>query len=55
MSLPLVGLAFGSIFVGYLFRDMIIGLGTSFFGNAIYVSGENLTQIDAEFIPTFIK
>lgn len=55
MSVPLVALAFGSIFVGYLFRDMFIGLGTSFFGQAIYIAPSNLTQIDAEFIPTIIK
>lgn len=31
MSAPLVILALGSIFVGYLFRDAFIGLGTPFF------------------------
>lgn len=55
MSIPLVILAFGSIFVGYIFRDMIIGVGTSFFGNAIFNLPANTNQIEAEFIPTINK
>jgi NADH-ubiquinone oxidoreductase chain 5 len=30
MSIPLIILAFGSLFVGYLTKDMIIGLGSGF-------------------------
>jgi NADH-ubiquinone oxidoreductase chain 5 len=30
MSLPLIFLALGSIFIGYLTKDMIIGFGSSF-------------------------
>ena len=30
MGYPLIPLVFGSIFVGYIFRDMIIGVGTVF-------------------------
>jgi hypothetical protein len=30
MALPLIFLGFGSIFVGYIMKDMIIGLGTDF-------------------------
>jgi NADH-ubiquinone oxidoreductase chain 5 len=30
MSIPLIVLAFGSLFVGYLTKDMIIGLGSNF-------------------------
>jgi len=55
MSLPLIILAFGSIFVGYLGKDMMIGLGTNFWGNSIFVLPEHLIQIDAEFIPSWIK
>ena len=39
-----------SIFVGYLSKDMIIGLGTDFWGNSILVLPENMNLIDAEFI-----
>jgi NADH-ubiquinone oxidoreductase chain 5 len=34
MALPLFILSLGSIFIGYLTKDMIIGVGTDFWGNA---------------------
>jgi NADH-ubiquinone oxidoreductase chain 5 len=56
MSLPLGFLALGSIFVGYLFRDAILGLGTPFFGNSIFILPSNSdSMIDAEFIDTLYK
>lgn len=55
MAIPLMLLAVGSIFVGYLFKDMIIGIGTSFWGNAIYLQPTNNIAIDAEFIPIYVK
>jgi NADH-ubiquinone oxidoreductase chain 5 len=35
MAFPLILLALGSIFVGYLGKDMMIGLGTNFWGNSL--------------------
>lgn len=55
MAFPLIILAIGSIFVGYVMKDMIIGLGTDFWGNSLYTSPDNLTLIESEFIPTSIK
>nr|YP_009317212.1 NADH dehydrogenase subunit 5 [Palpitomonas bilix]YP_009317273.1 NADH dehydrogenase subunit 5 [Palpitomonas bilix]BAV82380.1 NADH dehydrogenase subunit 5 [Palpitomonas bilix]BAV82441.1 NADH dehydrogenase subunit 5 [Palpitomonas bilix] len=55
MLLPLILLSFGSIFVGYLTKDMIIGLGTSFWGNSIFTLPTNITMVDAEFLPYYIK
>jgi NADH-ubiquinone oxidoreductase chain 5 len=55
MAIPLFILCIGSIFVGYLTKDLFIGLGTPFWNNAIYIAPENLVMIDAEFIPTYIK
>jgi len=55
MAIPLVVLAFGSMFVGYGTRDMIIGVGTDFWGTAIYTLPQNLTILEAEFIPHSIK
>jgi NADH-ubiquinone oxidoreductase chain 5 len=55
MAIPLFILCLGSIFVGYLTKDLFIGLGTPFWNNAIYIAPQNLTMIDAEFIPTHIK
>jgi proton-translocating NADH-quinone oxidoreductase chain L len=55
MAFPLGILALGSIFIGYLTKDMFIGLGTHFWNNAIYVHPHNIQIIDAEFLPIKIK
>jgi proton-translocating NADH-quinone oxidoreductase chain L len=55
MALPLGILALGSIFIGYLTKDMFIGLGTHFWNNAIYIHSKNIQMIDAEFLPTIFK
>lgn len=55
IAIPLIILGFGRIFIGYLTRDMIIGLGTPFWGNSVFVHPRNLTLIDSEFIPTSVK
>jgi proton-translocating NADH-quinone oxidoreductase chain L len=55
MALPLATLALGSMFTGYYTKDMIIGVGTDFWGNAIYTLPENMILLEAEFIPTNIK
>jgi NADH-ubiquinone oxidoreductase chain 5 len=55
MALPLGILAFGSIFIGYLTKDMFIGLGSNFWNNSIYVHPHNIQMIDAEFLPIFFK
>ena len=39
-----------SMFIGFYTKDMIIGMGTDFWGNSIYVLPENMNMIDAEFI-----
>jgi len=55
MAIPLFILCIGSLFAGYLTKDLFIGLGTPFWNNAIFIAPENLVMIDAEFIPTYIK
>jgi NADH-ubiquinone oxidoreductase chain 5 len=55
MAFPLGILGLLSIFVGYLTKDMFIGLGSPFWNNAIFILPENLNIIDAEFIPVYIK
>ena len=55
MALPLAILAVPSIFIGFIARDMIIGLGSDFWSNAIFVHPQNLNSIDAEFIPHSMK
>jgi NADH-ubiquinone oxidoreductase chain 5 len=56
MAIPLIILAFGSIFVGYLAKDMMIGLGTSFWANSIFILPHNELLCESEFTtPTLIK
>lgn len=55
MGIVLGTLAIPSIFVGYLARDLFVGLGTTFWGNAIFVLPEHLRLVDAEFMPVMIK
>ena len=55
MAFPLVLLSFSSIFIGYLTKDMFIGLGSPFWNNAIFILPQNLNIIDAEFIPVYVK
>lgn len=55
MGISLGLLAFGSIFVGYIFKDMFVGLGSNFWNNSIYINPLNNQMIDAEFLPIFFK
>ena len=55
MGYPLLVLVFGSIFIGYLTKDMIIGVGTNFWGNALFVLPQNMLVFEAEFLPHSIK
>jgi len=56
MAIPLGILAVLSVIFGYLSKDLFIGLGTDFFGNAVFIHPNNIVLVDAEFaIPLFIK
>lgn len=55
ITIALGCLAIPSMFVGYYTKDMIVGVGSHFFGTAIYTSMQNFNLFDAEFIPTFYK
>lgn len=55
LGFPLFLLAIGSIFVGYLAREMMIGLGTPFWANAIFVLPQNSVLLESEFIPQSTK
>lgn len=55
MAIPLIILCFGSVFLGYISKDMVIGMGTPFFNNAIFISPLNLTFRDTEFVSHFYK
>ena len=55
MATPLILLAFGSIFVGFLMKDMMIGLGTDFWGSAIFSLPEKGLWVESEYIPQGVK
>lgn len=55
MLLPLAILAIPSIFIGYLTKDLFIGLGTDFWGFSIFQNPFNFQLIDAEFLPHIYK
>jgi NADH-ubiquinone oxidoreductase chain 5 len=55
MTLPLAILVVPSLFIGYLTKDMAIGMGSDFWNDSIYVLPKNMNTIDAEFIPQVWK
>lgn len=55
ITIALACLSIPSIFIGYLSKDLIVGVGSSFFGTAIFSSLPNINLFDAEFIPLFYK
>lgn len=55
MMIPLFLLGLGSIFIGYLTKDMIIGMGTHFWGNALFTLPQNILMLQSEFLPYYIK
>jgi NADH-ubiquinone oxidoreductase chain 5 len=56
MALPMAFLSIFSIFIGYLSRDIFVGLGTPFWGNSIQFSVASYsTFLNAEFLPFYIK
>lgn len=55
MMIPLVILGFGSIFVGYLMKDLVIGMGSTGLGDAVFVLPHHITLINAEFLSPLTK
>jgi NADH-ubiquinone oxidoreductase chain 5 len=55
MGIPLLVLAVGSLFLGYCSKDMIVGLGSAFWGNSIFVLSEHTSYLEAEYLPYHIK
>lgn len=56
MLIPLFFLVGGAIFIGYIFRDMFVGLGSDFFGNILnFDIILSASFFSAEFLPAFNK
>ena len=44
-----------SVLIGFYAKDMIIGFGSDFWGNAIFTIPENMNRVDSEFITHIYK
>jgi NADH-ubiquinone oxidoreductase chain 5 len=55
ITFPLFALSVGSVFFGYTIKDLVIGPGSSFFLNALFVHPAINLVADAEFIPLNVK
>jgi len=55
MGFALFILSLGSIFLGYLTKDLFVGLGTDFWNQSILILPQNNNQIETEFIPHIYK
>jgi NADH-ubiquinone oxidoreductase chain 5 len=55
ISLALGCLSIPSIFVGYYTKDMLVGVGSNFFGNAVYSNIFLFNLFDAEFVSLVYK
>jgi len=55
LGVPLLPLALGSLFLGYFGKDMMIGAGSPFWGNALFVLPQNGLTIESEWIPQTVK
>jgi NADH-ubiquinone oxidoreductase chain 5 len=50
---PLLLLALFSIFFGFVFSDLFVGIGSDFFKNSIFMHPKNISLIEAEFSLSF--
>lgn len=55
ISITLLVLTFLSIFNGYLFSDLFIGLGSDFFNSSLALNSQHYAILNAEFQNSFIK
>nr|YP_009449531.1 NADH dehydrogenase subunit 5 [Cymbomonas tetramitiformis]ANA57075.1 NADH dehydrogenase subunit 5 [Cymbomonas tetramitiformis] len=55
LAQPLIPLALGSLFIGFLGKDMMIGSGSHFWGNALFTLPQNSIFIESEYIPQEVK
>ena len=53
--LPLFLLSILSIFAGYLFSEVFLGVGNNYINNSIFISFEHYNNIEVEFISPLIK
>jgi NADH-ubiquinone oxidoreductase chain 5 len=55
MFIPMFCLAFGSIFIGYLASDLLMGFGQDFWHESIVILPVHFSPLDTEFIHPLVK
>ena len=55
ICLTLICLAFPSLFIGFFTKEIFVGLGTDFWGNAIFIKPENMSLFEGECISNKFK
>ena len=55
MLLPLLILSIGSIFIGFIAKDLFLGLGVDTWNNALFQEISHVSYFEAEFLPFYIK
>lgn len=55
MGIPLFILSIVSIFIGYLTKDLMIGAGTDFWGNSLFILPQQFLLIESEWLESNIK
>ena len=56
VMIPLFILSLFSIFFGYVFADLFVGIGTDFFAGSLFIHPNNITLVEAEFsLPIIVK
>jgi NADH-ubiquinone oxidoreductase chain 5 len=54
--IPLFVLSLFSIFFGFVFADLFVGIGTNFFGSSLFIHPDHITLVEAEFsLPLLFK
>jgi NADH-ubiquinone oxidoreductase chain 5 len=53
--IPLIILAFASIFIGYVMKDLFLGLGVDTWTGSLFQLPSNCYYVEAEFLPFYIK
>jgi NADH-ubiquinone oxidoreductase chain 5 len=52
---PLFILSIGSLFSGFMAKDLFVGVGSTFLGNSIFTLPKHFNLFEAEFLPPTIK
>ncbi len=55
ISASLFFLAIPSVLIGFYAKDMFIGFGSDFWGNAVFISTEHMNRVDSEFVTHIYK